>query len=121
MSPSQNFFDSIDPVLDPETYVFASIQQDEAIPPTAVALIREAEGITVVVPNGTALSPQSIPMRRITLNIVTSLEMVGLTAHVARALSDEGIPANIVAGFHHDHIFVPAKMADRAMDILSRS
>ena len=63
------------------------------------------------------LSPEG-PMARITLTIHSALEAVGLTAAVSTALADHGISANMVAGFHHDHIFLPAKDADRALNIL---
>jgi hypothetical protein len=65
----------------------------------AFALIREAEGVTLVRPGkGWA---------RITLGIHSSLSAVGLTAGIAAALAARGISANIIAGFHHDHVFVP--------------
>jgi hypothetical protein len=43
---------------------------------------------------------------------------VGLTAAVAGALADLGIPCNMVAAYHHDHAFVPEADADRAMEAL---
>lgn len=58
------------------------------------------------------------PMRRISLNAFSSLEGVGLTAAVSTALGDNGIPCNMVAAFHHYHIFLPSEMCDRAMEIL---
>ena len=54
--------------------------------------------------------------RRITLGVRSSLEAVGLTAAVAAALTDAGISANVVAAFHHDHVFVPADRAEAALD-----
>jgi hypothetical protein len=45
----------------------------------------------------------------------SSLEAVGLTAAVAGALTAAGISANVVAAFHHDHVFVPADRAEAAM------
>ena len=53
--------------------------------------------------------------RRITLGVQSSLEAVGLTAAVAGALTAVGISANVVAAFHHDHVFVPAERAADAM------
>ena len=58
------------------------------------------------------------PMRCITLNVFSSLEGVGLTAAVSSALGDNGIPCNMVAAFHHDHVFVPSEMCDQAMEVL---
>jgi hypothetical protein len=39
---------------------------------------------------------------------------------VASALSDAGIPCNMVAAFHHDHVFVPSSMAAAALDALRK-
>jgi hypothetical protein len=57
-------------------------------------------------------------MARITLTVQSSLEAVGLTAAFASVLAQGGISANVIAGFHHDHIFLPAADADRAMTLL---
>ncbi|AUW47259.1 ACT domain-containing protein [Rhizobium leguminosarum] len=57
-------------------------------------------------------------MRQITLNVNSALDGVGLTAGVAGCLAEAGIPCNMVAAYHHDHIFVPAGLADRASHLL---
>jgi hypothetical protein len=59
-----------------------------------------------------------MPMRRIVLEVFSSLEGVGLTAAVASALSTHAIPCNMVAAFHHDHVFVPSDKAELAMEVL---
>jgi len=51
----------------------------------------------------------------ITLQIHSSLSAVGLTAAVSKILADEGISANIVAAYFHDHVFVPSHRADEAL------
>lgn len=82
---------------------------------------REAEGLTLILPaelaaaHGLAASP---PMRMITLSVHSSLEAVGLTAAVTAVLTDAGISANVVAAFHHDHVFVPAALAEDALSAL---
>jgi hypothetical protein len=76
----------------------------------AFALIREAEGVTVVRPG--------MGWARITLGVLSSLAAVGLTARVAGALADAGIRANMVAAFHHDHVFVPWGRRAEALTIL---
>jgi len=58
--------------------------------------------------------------RRITLTVHSSLEAVGLTAAVAGALARQGISANVVAAFYHDHIFVPRDQAERAVAVLEK-
>ena len=57
-------------------------------------------------------------MRLITLTVHSSLEAVGLTAAFSAALTGAGISANVVAGYYHDHIFVPERDADRAIETL---
>jgi hypothetical protein len=45
----------------------------------------------------------------------SDLQSVGLTAAFATALGEAGISCNVVAGHHHDHIFVPLALATKAM------
>jgi len=97
------------PVLDPHAYDFVTAPT----PATgALATFCEDEGWSSIVPS------EQGTMRRITLNVHSSLEGVGLTAAVASRLADEGIACNMVAAFHHDHIFVPAHDATRALALL---
>jgi hypothetical protein len=112
------------PVLRPEIYVFATTN-DPALAATlsveAISTFKEDEGISLLVPIETARHANldvASPMRCITLNVFSSLEGVGLTAAVAGALGDNGIACNMVAAFHHDHAFVPAKMGGQAMAVL---
>lgn len=50
--------------------------------------------------------------RRITLDVHSSLEAVGLTA----ALADRGISCNVIAGVYRDHLFVPDDRAEEAVE-----
>ena len=52
------------------------------------------------------------------LAVHTSWEAVGLTAAVAACLAEAGIPANVLAGYHHDHVLVPLERADEAVAAL---
>lgn len=54
----------------------------------------------------------------LTIEVQTSLEAVGLMAVLANTLAAAGIPCNVLAGFHHDHILVPVAQADRAVACL---
>lgn len=56
--------------------------------------------------------------KRITLKIHSSLEAIGLTAAVSKWLAEASIPANVVAAFFHDHIFVPTAKAEQAIAVL---
>lgn len=49
----------------------------------------------------------------------STLESIGLTATVAAALTGAGISANVVAGYAHDHLFVPHDRADEAVAALA--
>ncbi|QND49734.1 ACT domain-containing protein [Rhizobium lusitanum] len=86
-----------------------------------VGLFQEREGVTLILPVEAARQaglPAEPAMRMITLEIHSSLGAVGLTAALATALGNEGISANVVAGYYHDHIFVPVADAGRAMAAL---
>lgn len=96
-----------------------------AVPPgvSPFATVAEDEGLTLIAPMA-QLTPAGLavqgPLARITLTIHSALAAVGLTAAVSGALAAEGISANMIAGFHHDHIFLPAQDADRAIVALRR-
>jgi hypothetical protein len=54
----------------------------------------------------------------ISLNLISSLTSVGLTAKISKILADNEISANICAGYYHDHIFVPKKCLKNAFKLL---
>lgn len=110
------------PILNPGEYVFTSvkdaIQSSDSSP---LFIFREAEGMTLVMERARADElqlPYSAVQAWITLGVYSSLEAVGLTAAVSNALTRAGIPCNMVAGYHHDHCFVPIELAYRAMEVL---
>ena len=107
------------PVLHPEPYGFTL--QGVAAVAVPFALIAEDEGMTVIAPLS-ALQAAGLagaePMARISLTIHSALTAVGLTAAIAGALAARGISANVVAGFHHDHVFLPWDRKDDAMAAL---
>lgn len=85
------------------------------------ATVREPEGLTRVLLRETAdAAGLAYPstFRCITLRVHSSLEAVGLTAAIATRLTEHGISANVIAGFYHDHLFVPADRADEAQALL---
>ena len=57
--------------------------------------------------------------RCISLQVHSSLESVGLTAVVAGKLAVYDISVNMIAGYYHDHLFVPAAQADTAFGLLN--
>ncbi len=117
---AQAMIAAMDAVLSPECYVFASTD-DETLAAEAFATVHEEEGVSLVLEAGRAAAlgfALDLPMRRITLRVHSALDGVGLTAAVSHALAADGIPCNIVAAFHHDHVFVPVDCAERALAIL---
>ena len=56
----------------------------------------------------------------ISLELYSSLDSVGLTSMFSKALSDNNISCNVIAGYHHDHIFVNYKDKELAFDILNK-
>lgn len=98
------------------------IVTSEAIELPAEAMIREAEGTTLVMRREDADAagiPYDFVAAWITLTVHSSLAAVGLTAAVSTALADAGISCNVLAGFHHDHLLVPADRRDDALEVLA--
>jgi hypothetical protein len=109
----------IDPVLDPEEYVFA-LERGTSVD-SAIGRFQEQEGTTVILPRERAERlglVWSYPCRRITLRIHSSLEAIGLLARVSDALARSAISLNVVSAYYHDHLFVPAAQADETIRLL---
>ena len=111
------------PQLREGVYAFVCVSRDVDVAGLdVVASVWEDEGQTLVLPEAQALARGFRVLWRgrwITLQASTSLSMVGLTARFAAALSDQAIACNVVAGAHHDHLFVPPDRADQAVAVLS--
>ncbi len=121
---------TLSPELDPLHYVFTTREYTDhsAVDPASgqnvqqldpLFTFRETEGETFVLSHQQAEVAgfdTSAVFARITLKVHSSLEAVGLTAAVSAALTEHNIPANVVAAFYHDHVFVPV---DRALDALA--
>jgi len=100
------------PSLAPAEYGFGVLPPGAPTPAglRPFATVEEAEGRTLVAPVAElarAGVPHSPGWARISLAVHSSLSAVGLTARLATALADAGMSANVVAGYHHDHLFVP--------------
>lgn len=106
----------------PGTYVYVAVPNGAAAPAPAAATIVEDEATTVVLERGLAEasgSAWSFEAAWLTVEVHTALDGVGLTAVLARALADAGMACNVLAGFYHDHLLVPADRADDALRALS--
>ena len=116
---------NLSPRLDNREYVFCTFK-DSAYGDYAelnpIASFLEEEGLTLVIARDRAdkegISYQGT-YKRITLNIYSSLDAVGLTAAVSTLLAKHGISANMIAAYYHDHIFVHATDAERAVALLN--
>lgn len=115
------------PELHDGTYVFASLSPDHAAEAMewseVVAFVREEEGLSVVVSEGYAQRAGlrgRFRCRWITLRVRSDLHAVGLTAAFSTALAEAGIGCNVIAGACHDHLFVAAADAERALAELRR-
>ncbi|KAJ5646787.1 hypothetical protein N7490_003159 [Penicillium lividum] len=117
---------TMEPFLDPQTYVFITTTQPLASIPLSTLnpqlIAQEAEGTTIVTTEDLAIShgfkAMVFPCRKISLTIHSSLEAVGLIAAITDRLKDHKISTNVVSGFFHDHIYVPAGRAEDAMRVL---
>ena len=54
----------------------------------------------------------------ITCEVHSSLEAVGFLAVIANVLKEKNMGVNPVAGFFHDHLFVPLGCEEEAMSAL---
>jgi hypothetical protein len=116
---------TLEPVLDPTEWGFGTLPPGATLPPGLgeIGTFAEAEGLSVVAPL-VALRAAGIrcegPFAKISLTVHSALEAVGLTAALSAALTAEGISANVVAAFHHDHVFVQWGRREDAMAALAR-
>ncbi len=110
------------PRLNGGEYVFVSIADpDEDMIQNSVASIKEKEGVTLIVSKEFAVR-RNLNFEKlfswISLEVHSSLEAVGLTATFSKALADNEISYNVIAGYYHDHIFVPTADSNRALLVL---
>lgn len=120
----QDLITQLSPTLDSTTYVYCTVPQakyGELAKLNPIVSIAELEGLTLVIPLEQAktegLDYYRI-FRRITLEGHSSLEALGLTSVVTSLLAERGITTNVIAGFYHDHMFIPSDRAEEAMEAL---
>lgn len=119
----QTLLSDMRPELNPGRYVYTMAEGGVPSGVTPVVTVAEQEGLTLVVPQAEADAAgmaYDYVAGWITLRVHSALAAVGLTATVSRALADAELSCNVVAGFHHDHLFVPYHRAEEAVDILRR-
>lgn len=113
---------SLNPVLNRGEYVFCVVKNINSLDTSDIIMtFKEKEGTTVILNKEIAdkLSMEyDFVSSWITLEVHSSLAAVGLTAKFSSVLAAEGISCNVVAGYYHDHIFVPSADASKALDLL---
>jgi uncharacterized protein len=111
----------MDPLLDEAPFGYA-VWPGGPLPFAPFATLAEAEGLTVVAPLAAmeAAGLISEPWARISLAKSSDLAPVMLTAAFVDALSAEGISCKVIAGYHHDHIFVHWGRHEDCVAILRR-
>jgi uncharacterized protein len=131
----QSYLRQLEPILAPDKYVFISVPYDFAkyhvditslLIQQCLSLHREKEGLSLVITQN-ELDKFTCKFQRvsktsygcITLNVLSDLESVGLTAAVAQCLADIGVSANMIAGYFHDHILIPSSDVEKAFLALS--
>jgi hypothetical protein len=119
----------LSPRLGSHDYTFCTIPSprlqdlESLVQVQPILMFREYEGVTLIVRTSEAERlglGGSSGWRRITLSVHSHLEATGLTAVVSTALSKHGIPVNFVAGYFHDHVFVPKDRGEEAARILGQ-
>ena len=112
------------PKLNLGEYAFCTLKDLTGININDTQLIfKEDEGITIILKKEMADNlglDYTFVASWITLTVHSSLEAVGLTAAISKALSEHGVSCNIVAAYYHDHIFVKKDDAAKAMEILKQ-
>lgn len=100
-------------------FVYVTLPDEPEI--SAHARIVEDEGVTLVleqeVADARGYAYEGV-FGWITLQAHTSLSSVGVTAAVSTALARVGLSCNVIAGFYHDHLLVPADSVDEAVEVL---
>ena len=125
-SSAHQMISGMAPEVQPGVFVFVTTNDPDLaafLSDKAISTFREKEGMSLLIPIDMAeKTNQSLesPMCCITLNVYSSLDGVGLTAAVATALAEHGIPCNMVAAYHHDHVFVPSDKSDEALAVLRK-
>ena len=110
-------------ILNKGEYVFCSIIDIHKISMSnIICSFKESEGYSIIISKEEAIKnnlPFYFVSAWITLEIDSTLDSVGLTSSFSRELTNAGISCNVIAAYHHDHIFVPYKKRLKAVKILS--
>lgn len=105
--------------LEDGVYVYVSLPLGSDLSQlTYLAMFREHEGITLIMPEQSAIELGVDILFRcawISLSVHSDLAAIGFTAAFSSALGAQGISCNVVAAAFHDHVFVPYDQAQQAL------
>ncbi len=103
-------------------YVFVPLDgASAALRARAQATVSEAEGLSGVLRREDADAhglAYDFVAAWLSLRVHSALHAVGLTAAVSQALAARGIACNVLAGYYHDHLLVPAAQREAAIAAL---
>ena len=115
---------NMQPVLNEGQYVFSSISTIDTLDLNKIIIFfKEKEGFTIIIEKNYADTEGVVYTSEfawITLHVHSALDAVGLTAAFSKALADNNISCNVVAGFYHDHVFVQHELGQQAVDVLTK-
>ncbi len=111
------------PQLSPERYAFATIALDQlsGINFVPIMSFAEDEGVTLILLEQDAIAANikhEFICQKITLHVHSALEAVGFMAAISNRLTQVGVPCNVIAGYHHDHLFILIDQVETAMNAL---
>jgi len=115
---------SMKPKLNLGEFVFCTVKNLDEININEVEMtFREEESITIIIKKESADKlhlKYTFVATWITLTVHSALDAVGLTAAFSKALTEQNISCNVVAGYFHDHIFIDKKDTEKAMETLNK-
>lgn len=108
---------------DDVSYGFVSVENTQfKFEDGMIGTFQEKEGVTIIATNEylakNGLQPEAL-FAKLTVEIETSLQLVGLTAALATKLSENNIAANVISGYFHDYIFVQYEVREKALEFLN--
>jgi uncharacterized protein len=109
------------PKLNEGEFVFCTLRTGKIDLANFLFFFKESESITLVCTKSHAEKEKfayTSVFSWITLEVHSALEAVGLTAAFSQALASHNISCNVVAGYYHDHIFVPKERGKEAVKVL---
>ncbi|MGV6852472.1 MAG: ACT domain-containing protein [bacterium] len=113
--------ENLEPTVLADTFVFCTVDfelEKRLSELKPLATMQEKEGLSLVLSQSIAdqhgFTYEGV-FQCVSLRVHSSLESVGLTAKLSTVLAESQIPANIIAGYYHDHILVPVALVNQAL------